>query len=83
MIDEATGEIRPVTLVTDNGGPFRSARFAKFIDDHPELAHVRPSSSVDGHMGALSGAFPLVTGARARGAARNRGHTRWACAGCG
>ena len=26
-----TGEIVPITLVTDNGGPFRSFRFAAFI----------------------------------------------------
>ncbi|MBA9082054.1 hypothetical protein FHR79_002190 [Micrococcus aloeverae] len=30
-----------MTVVTDNGGPFRSFRFEKFIFDHPELHHVR------------------------------------------
>ncbi|MFR9749724.1 hypothetical protein ACL02S_01665 [Nocardia sp. 004] len=30
-----------VTIVTDNGGPFRSFRFEAFIATHPELTHVR------------------------------------------
>jgi len=30
-----------VTIVTDNGGPFRSFRFEAFIASHPELHHVR------------------------------------------
>jgi len=41
-IDADTGELLPVvTLVTDNGGPFRSFRFEVFITSHPELRHVR------------------------------------------
>ena len=41
-VDVETGEILPVvTIVTDNGGPFRSFRFEAFIELHPELAHVR------------------------------------------
>lgn len=41
-VDEQTGEVLPVvTIVTDNGGPFRSFRFEAFIELHPELAHVR------------------------------------------
>jgi transposase InsO family protein len=40
--DPSTGEITPVvTIVTDNGGPFRSFRFEAFITSHPELCHVR------------------------------------------
>ncbi len=36
-IDTATGELLPViTIVTDNGGPFRSMRFEAFITAHPE-----------------------------------------------
>jgi hypothetical protein len=30
-----------VTVVTDNGGPFRSFGFEAFIATHPELRHVR------------------------------------------
>lgn len=41
-VDEQTGEVLPVvTIVTDNGGPFRSFRFEAFIELHPEPAHVR------------------------------------------
>ena len=41
-VDVDTGELLPVvTIVTDNGGPFRSFRFGAFIELHPELAHVR------------------------------------------
>ncbi|WP_214405680.1 integrase core domain-containing protein [Pseudonocardia lacus] len=36
------GAVQPVvTIVTDNGGPFRSFRFEAFIATHPELRHVR------------------------------------------
>jgi putative transposase len=41
LTDTSTGEIRPVTIVTDNGGPFRSFRFQAFIASRPELHHVR------------------------------------------
>ncbi len=41
-VDLDTGELLPVvTIVTDNGGPFRSFRFEAFITAHPELSHVR------------------------------------------
>ena len=41
-IDENTGKLLPVvTIVTDNGGPFRSLNFELFITSHPELRHVR------------------------------------------
>jgi transposase InsO family protein len=39
--DPETGEITPVTIVTDNGPCYKSASFAVFIASHPELAHVR------------------------------------------
>jgi len=51
LIDPITGEIRPVTIVTDNGGPFRSARFAAFIAARPELAHVRTRVRTPGQNG--------------------------------
>lgn len=41
QIDEHTGEILPVlTIVTDNGGPFRSFTFEAFIATRPERRHV-------------------------------------------
>ena len=42
VVDPDTGEIEPVvTIVTDNGGPFRSFTFEALIVGHPELRHVR------------------------------------------
>lgn len=39
-IDTVTGELLPVfTIVTDNGGPFRSFRFEVFIASHPDLSN--------------------------------------------
>ena len=39
--DPETGEITPVTVVTDNGPCYKSSKFLVFIASHPELAHVR------------------------------------------
>jgi putative transposase len=53
-----TGELLPVvTIVTDNGGPFRSARFAAFIAAHPELAHVRTRVNSPGQNGSRERGF--------------------------
>jgi transposase InsO family protein len=40
-VDAATGEISPVTIVTDNGPAYKSAEFLRFIAGRPELLHVR------------------------------------------
>jgi hypothetical protein len=51
-VDSEAGELLPVvTIVTDNGGPFRSARFAAFITGHPELHHVRTRGQKPGQNG--------------------------------
>jgi putative transposase len=39
--DPLTGQITPVTVVTDNGSCYKSSDFARFIAGRPELAHVR------------------------------------------
>jgi putative transposase len=39
--DQATGEIAPLTIVTDNGPAFKSADFVHFIARRQELRHVR------------------------------------------
>jgi transposase InsO family protein len=39
--DPVTGELTPLTVVTDNGPAYKSADFARFIAGRPELAHVR------------------------------------------
>jgi transposase InsO family protein len=41
ITDPETGQIKPVTIVTDNGSCYKSVPFARFIDNHPLLAHVR------------------------------------------
>lgn len=58
MADPATGELlgRPVTIVTDNGGPFRSERFARFID-RPDLHHVRTRVRSPGQNGSRERGF--------------------------
>lgn len=39
--DPITGEIYPVTIVSDNGPAYKSDASARLIASHPELAHVR------------------------------------------
>jgi len=58
QIDEATGEILPVlTIVTDNGGPFRSFTFEAFIATRPELRHVRTRVRTPGQNGSRERGF--------------------------
>jgi transposase InsO family protein len=57
-VDLDTGEIKPVvTIVTDNGGPFRAFRFEAFIQLHPELAHVRTRVRTPGQNGSRERGF--------------------------
>ena len=57
-VDTETGEIKPVvTIVTDNGGPFRSFRFEAFIAAHPELRHVRTRVKSPGQNGSRERGF--------------------------
>lgn len=58
VVDPETGELLPVlTLVTDNGGPFRSFRFEAFIAGHPELRHVRTRVRSPGQNGSRERGF--------------------------
>ncbi|RDI73156.1 Integrase core domain [Gaiella occulta] len=57
VTDPETGEVRPVAVVTDNGGCFRSGRFARFIDEHPELIHIRTRHKSPGQNGVRERAF--------------------------
>lgn len=58
QVDVETGELLPVvTIVTDNGGPFRSFRFEAFIELHPELAHVRTRVKAPGQNGSRERGF--------------------------
>lgn len=59
-VDPETGEVLPlVTIVTDNGGPFRSFTFEAFTAAHPELDHVRTKARARGRTGhANAGSGP-------------------------
>ena len=46
-----------VTIVTDNGGPFRSLNFELFIMRHPELRHVRTRVKTPGQNGSRERGF--------------------------
>ena len=57
-VDEATGELVPVlTIVTDNGGPFRSFTFEAFIATRPEIRHVRTRVRTPGQNGSRERGF--------------------------
>lgn len=57
VTDAETGELRPVALVTDNGPCFKSARFAAFVDAHPELIHIRTRRKSPGQNGVRERTF--------------------------
>lgn len=57
VTDLKTGEVRPVAVVTDNGGCFKSGRFARFIGEHPELIHIRTRAKSPGQNGVRERAF--------------------------
>jgi len=58
QVDEETGDPLPVvTIVTDNGGPFRSLNFQIFIASHPELRHVRTRKNSPGQNGSRERGF--------------------------
>lgn len=55
---DVDGNVVPlVTVVTDNGGPFRSFRFEAFIATHPELRHVRTRVRSPGQNGSRERGF--------------------------
>jgi putative transposase len=55
---DTEGNLVPwVTIVTDNGGPFRSFRFEAFIATHPELRHVRTRVKTPGQNGSRERGF--------------------------
>jgi putative transposase len=49
-----------VTIVADNGGPFRSFQFEAFIATHPELRHVRTRVRTPGQNGSRERGFGLL-----------------------
>lgn len=58
VVDPDTGQIEPVvTIVTDNGGPFRSFTFEALIAGHPEFRHVRTKVRTPGQNGSRERGF--------------------------
>ena len=57
LTDPATGEIRPLVVVTDNGPCFKSVRFAAYIERRPELTHIRSRRKSPGQNGVRERAF--------------------------
>lgn len=55
--DPATGHIRRIKLVTDNGGAFKGAAFATFIASRQELLHIRTRRKSPGQNGVRERAF--------------------------
>ena len=52
------GKVQPVvTIVTGNGGPFRSFRFEAPVTTHPELRHVRTRVRTPGQNGSRERGF--------------------------
>jgi len=52
-----TGDPVRIKLVTDNGGAFKGAAFAKFIASRPELLHIRTRAKSPGQNGVRERAF--------------------------
>ena len=57
LADPATGQIRRIKLVTDNGAAFKGAAFARFIASRPELLHIRTRRRSPGQNGVRERAF--------------------------
>jgi putative transposase len=41
LVDRGTGELSPISVVTDNGPCYKAAAFARYIRARPEFEHVR------------------------------------------
>jgi len=73
--DTVTAEITPIlTIVTDNGGPFRSFRFQAFIATHPELRHVRTRVRSPGQNGSRERGFGTLN---TKSCTANQSTTPW------
>lgn len=61
-VDPETGKLLPVvTIVTDNGGPFRSFCIESFITANPELVHVCTRVKAPGQNGSRERGFGTLT----------------------
>lgn len=57
LTDPATGQVRRIKLVTDNGAAFKGHAFAAFIASRPELLHIRTRRRSPGQNGVRERAF--------------------------
>lgn len=57
ICDKATGEVRRIKLVTDNGSAFKGAAFARFIASRTEFVHIRTRRRSPGQNGVRERAF--------------------------
>ena len=57
LASDPTASAQALTIVTDNGGPFRSFRFEAFIATHAELRHVRTRVRTPGQNGSRERGF--------------------------
>ncbi|WP_200902555.1 integrase core domain-containing protein [Protofrankia coriariae] len=57
LADPATGDIRKIKLVTDNGAAFKGAVFARFVASRSELLHIRTRRKSPGQNGVRERAF--------------------------
>ena len=57
LTDPVTGEITHLRIVTDNGGAFKGAAFARFIASRFELRHIRTRRKSPGQNGVRERAF--------------------------
>jgi transposase InsO family protein len=57
LTDPATGRVRRIKLVTDNGSAFKGHAFAAFIATRPELLHIRTRRKSPGQNGVRERAF--------------------------
>ena len=57
LTDPDSGEVRPICVVTDNGGCFKANGFARFIAGRPELVHIRTRVKTPGQNGVRERGF--------------------------
>jgi putative transposase len=56
-VNPDTGQPHRIKLVTDNGGAFKGAAFARFIASRPELLHIRTRAKSPGQNGVRERGF--------------------------
>jgi putative transposase len=60
LIDHATGEVRAIRVVTDNGPCYKAGAFARYIDSRPEFEHVRTRHRSPGTNGVIERCYEAI-----------------------